>query len=247
MKKRIFLTAIATIALTGCSTANYQAVPVNAGENQKISYDRGVPIVTSTKANSEVGLQFSQYADARLLFRANLKNLSPNDIDVGITNVSVKDYKGLEIRPLTADQLVEEAKSSATSQKVGVGIGVALGILGALAASQKTTNGSYEDSKGRRRNYSSTTTDPAVALAGSAVSIGAGAYGFREINRARDSKIDAVKEYYLQTTTLSPQSKTDGIFEIPLPVDQKFPQNISIIFHLAGDNHAFEYKVNKEQ
>jgi pyruvate/oxaloacetate carboxyltransferase len=245
MNKRNLLSSMAAIALTGCSTVSYQAVPINSGEGQKVTYERGVSTVASAKTNSEVRLHFNQYSDGRLFFEANMKNLSPQNIDVGIESVSVKDQNGLAILPLTADQLVEEAKSSATSQKVGVGIGVALGILGALAASQRTETGTYEDRDGRRRPYSRTTNDPAVALAGSALSVGAGAYGFSEINKARDEKLDAIQRYYIQKTTISPQSSLSGIFEFPMPKGKNFPQNIDINLQVAGDSHSFEFKIDK--
>ncbi len=242
--RNVALAVAMAIGLSGCATT-YSANP-SVGNSQSINYNKGIARIESNKQNSFARLSYVGSYKDRITFGLRVIYQGTVLQNVGTENITVTDSAGASMKVYSAGELIHEANAQASRRKLLTAVVAITGVVASVAASEETTTGTVNTPNGPV-SYSQRTENPAVALAGSAASVGAGAAGFSAINQSRDSQISNIGSKYFSTSTLKNGDNAVGLFEVALPRQNKFPQEISVVVRVGTDTHEFKYAIVKSE
>lgn len=235
---------VAAACLAGCAI-QYTVTPI-ASATQEIRYDQGVPTMFS--AQNQGAIQVSPLGisqeDSRIVFGIAAFNKSDKTANFGVENLTLATAEGTPLQVFTADQLIAEAKEKAAWAAVAVALS---GAAAAYAANQNAyshTNG-YVSTPYGAATYHSTTYNPGVAAAGTAVAVGATAYGMVEIKNSLDRTVSGLRGHILQTTTVDPGSSYGGEAVGAALRAKVYPANVMLTVTFNGEKHEFQYAVDK--
>lgn len=237
--------AALTISQPIVAATSYEAQPAPT-EAQSVTWDRGVALFQSNQANSQLGVKFLQYDDAKLFFLVAFKNASSAPVDFGLEQIMLKDASGRLIKLYSRDELVRAIKQKRDAKKFFAILGATVGVLASVAASQETRTGTTRDSQGRTQTYMERHTNGAVLAAGSAASMGAGALVLRSANKNADAKIKYLNDNYLVRQTITPSGEVIGVIEAQMPKLTPKSATVDLIVNVAGDTHQMKFNVVKK-
>jgi len=237
---------VSAIILCGCST-DYLAKPVS-DPSMEVTYFQGQPVMISNRPSGPVSVSWMasdhDRDSRRLQFAVHVQNNTNSNLNFGIENIRVTDSKGMASHVWSADELVKEADRTASGQKAAVLLGAVVGVAASLAASESTTTSTYRTPSGVV-SATSRTTNPAVAVGGSAASLGAAGVGVVGINAARDQRVDTIENNYVRMTTVGPGQQYAGAFLADLPKGA-YPQNVRLTVQWGSETRDFSFIVQKQ-
>jgi hypothetical protein len=167
----LFFVAIASIALTACSS-----VQITAQKGQRVFYNHGEEAVICAKKNGQVGMVGAgTWGPARLVTRVSFeiyyRNLSKTSVDFDLSNISATNGEGRPIRLCTKQELEHLDRVDAAFGGAAIAMNAASSSLAAAMPSYTTGSGSF-NTLGTTGTYSgsATTYNPAqTAIANQAI------------------------------------------------------------------------------
>ena len=231
--------------LSACvsTPVSYRAQPLELTETT-IEYSRGVPITKSRLGDGAVAVGFSPHTDdGRIIMLVSVRNNSAKSENFGSEKLELVDSSNRPLRVWNADDLVVETSSTASGQKTMLVVGAVLGAASAIASSYSATTGSYSTPYGGG-TFQSTTSDPSIALAGTAAATAGAASGMSAIDRGRDDRIATIRRVYLQTNTVAPGQQYNGLVVANAP-SGSYPQNLTLSVKWLGQVHKLQWTLSR--
>lgn len=236
----LVLLSISPSAANAASPDKFIPIP---NSQQKIVYADGVGYLVGDGV--AVGVRSYDSLTRRISVNIQILNKLSDSQNFGPGNISVTDGDGVALPVKTIEDLQRSLNSSANIKKFGVGILSAVGTAISIAASVSTTTGTIRNSDGTVSYYDSTHTDPAIAVAGSAASIGGGLYLANKINANRDQKLAIYSDQYLQNTTLAPNLDYGRSYSPYFMATAPFGFNAPRVFFIsvAANGHTEKFEI----
>lgn len=212
MKKSITTALVASLLLSNSPAvaAKLNAAPLTEAGVQ-MRYNRSVPTLQRDDELTTLTITPLLLNRGRLSFAIAAFNKAPGAFNLGVENITAQLADGTQIRILTKDDLVRQAKNRA--MWAAIAVGVAGGLATAAAASSAgqhnynstlyTPHGTYRYS-GSYVNY----TERALATGAAA---GATGYAIGSIQNGLDNLVANLGETILQTTTVDQGTGYGGV------------------------------------
>lgn len=189
------------VSSTAASAASLTAYPVTS-DGLIMRYNRGVPTGQRDDKLATITVTPLPLNRGRLAFAVAAFNKSSQPINLGIENIDVSLSDGTQLRVLSHDDLVRQAKNRARWAQFGMAL--ATGLAGAAVAAnagRHTYNGTMATPYGYYR-YSGTYVNGTEQALATAATTAGGMYAIASIQQGLDDLVANLGESVLQTTTV---------------------------------------------
>ena len=244
MKLRtLVLVAAGTAALQGCAVT-YRITPIESPP-ATVRYDRGSGTANLVQRYGGVQVTPMGIDNGKLIFGVAVANSSDRPANFGVENIEMLSPDNKLLHVYSADDLVREERNKATAESIAIAAAGVAGTAASIAASDQHYHETYHTPHGTYR-YSEHYHDPGVAVAGSALSLGAAGAGIYAVQRSLDTTIAGIGNSVLQTTTVDPGRSIGGRVFIRKPLNREYPQTVTMRVSWNGENYEFRFQITAQ-
>lgn len=227
------MVALPSTAIAGDKVA---VRPIQVGL-ETARYRQGVATVEMATSDATIDVTPLGFDHGGLTFGVAIFNAAEKPANVDVTNI-MANVGGETLRPLTANELEQKAKTRAMWASIAV---AALSGLAAAAASSSRDyyRGSYSTPRGTYRwTYSAPSASGQVAAA---AYVAGGAYGISRIQGQLDRTLEGIGNNAFQLTTIDPGESYAGRIVMTKPKKAKWPQVVHMVIRWNGRDYPFDF------
>ena len=247
--RRLFVIATAVVVGLGCaSMAGLE--PVATSRDQRVRYDRGVGVLVSRGAQSEVEIepQRAPYERGeRLAFKVRITNHTGAELDLSERNISVV-VDGSAGRVVSAAEMAAEIRSQAKWAHFSNALGAAGRSMEAANAGQQTTFGTvqataYGSGGWAHANgtYSETTYDEGAKRRAQEEANRVTQEQAAAISAQEQAQLDEVASVVLQRTTLGSEQSVAGVVVIETRPRKTATSSVVLTVNVGDDSHELAF------